>query len=113
MPDRSIYWQTCFRQIRVWDDCGQSDLQVAHVALVGVSATGIEALKSLVLSGIGAVSIIDNRIADERDANANFYIDPTFIGQKVASVVADALIKLNDAVTISVIDKVCNIPSLF
>ena len=43
------------RQIRLWGVKGQRRLGESKVALVGCSGAGIEALKNLVLPGIGCI----------------------------------------------------------
>lgn len=52
---------------RLWGDQGQQDLETAHVCLINATALGTEILKSLVLPGIGAFTIIDNEIISEED----------------------------------------------
>ncbi len=43
------------RQIRLWGQSGQRRLGEAKVALLGASGAGIEALKNLVLPGVGQI----------------------------------------------------------
>jgi tRNA A37 threonylcarbamoyladenosine dehydratase len=43
------------RQIRLWGQNGQRRLGEAKVALLGASGAGIEALKNLVLPGVGNI----------------------------------------------------------
>lgn len=51
---------------RLWNDHGQSLLEAAHICLINANALGTEILKSLVLPGIGAFTIIDgNKVTDE------------------------------------------------
>jgi molybdopterin/thiamine biosynthesis adenylyltransferase len=45
------------RQIRLWGKNGQKRLGEATVALLGASGAGIEALKNLVLPGVGNIEI--------------------------------------------------------
>lgn len=49
------------RQMRIWGPHGQAQLERAHVCLLNASATGAEALKNLVLGGINAFTIVDDR----------------------------------------------------
>jgi len=55
---------------RLWGDEGQQDLETAHVCLINATALGTEILKSLVLPGIGAFTIIDNEIVTEEDVGS-------------------------------------------
>lgn len=50
------------RQIRLWGTKGQKKLAESRIALLGCSGAGIEALKNIVLPGIGAVDIWDNSL---------------------------------------------------
>lgn len=40
------------RQLRLWKQHGQDNLEKSHVLLVGASPAGVETLKNLVLPGI-------------------------------------------------------------
>ena len=52
--------------LRLWGDHGQIALEAAHVCLINATAMGTEILKSLVLPGIGAFTIVDgNKISEE------------------------------------------------
>lgn len=53
---------------RLWGDHGQSSLEVGHVCLINASASGTETLKSLVLPGLGAITIIDDAKVAPQDA---------------------------------------------
>jgi len=55
---------------RLWGDLGQQDLETAHVCLINATALGTEILKSLVLPGIGAFTIIDNELVTEEDVGS-------------------------------------------
>lgn len=55
----------CF--FRLWGDHGQAALETAHVCLINVTGMGTEILKSLVLPGIGAFTIVDGGIVSEED----------------------------------------------
>lgn len=54
------------RQLRLWGDHGQTDLEKSHVCLINATATGTEILKSLILPGIGKFTIIDDQKTTER-----------------------------------------------
>ena len=44
----------------MWGDHGQTTLENAHVCLINATATGTETAKSLVLPGIGFITIVDD-----------------------------------------------------
>jgi amyloid beta precursor protein binding protein 1 len=49
------------RQLRLWGSGGQARLGASSICLLGASAAGAEALKNLVLPGVGAFTIVDGR----------------------------------------------------
>lgn len=51
----------------MWGDDGQSQLENAKVCLINANALGTEILKSLVLPGIGAFTIVDGEKVSEED----------------------------------------------
>lgn len=62
------------RRVRVWGDAGQERLEDAHVCVINSSALGTESLKSLVLPGIGAFTLIDGKNCTVRDLGRNFFV---------------------------------------
>lgn len=52
---------------RLWGDHGQKLLENAKVCLINGTALGTEILKSLVLPGIGAFTIVDGEKITEQD----------------------------------------------
>lgn len=52
---------------RLWGDHGQTQLENAKVCLINANALGTEILKSLVLPGIGAFTIVDGEKVSEED----------------------------------------------
>ncbi|KAG5985108.1 hypothetical protein E4U55_001357 [Claviceps digitariae] len=89
------------RQLRLWAASGQSALESANVLLVnsGGGSLGIEALKNLVLPGIGSFTIADDTIVHDADLGVNFFLDETSLGRSRALCCRDHLVELNPAVT--------------
>lgn len=58
---RDIFHCTIFIIDRLWGDHGQATLEAAHVCLINATGLGTEILKSLVLPGIGAFTIVDGK----------------------------------------------------
>lgn len=83
------------RQLRLWDDHGQFALEAAHVCLINATATGTEILKSLVLPGIGAFTILDGAKVTGEDAGNNFFLSRESIGKSRAQVATENLLELN------------------
>ncbi|GFT14238.1 NEDD8-activating enzyme E1 regulatory subunit [Nephila pilipes] len=93
------------RQLRLWDDHGQYALEAAHVCLINASATGTEILKSLVLPGVGAFTILDDKIVTGQDAGNNFFLDKDSIGKSRAKVATEHLLELNPDVRGEFVDE--------
>ncbi|XP_015903826.1 NEDD8-activating enzyme E1 regulatory subunit [Parasteatoda tepidariorum] len=83
------------RQLRLWDDHGQYALEAAHVCLVNATATGTEILKSLVLPGVGAFTIVDGHTIEGKDVGNNFFLNKDSIGKSRAKVATEHLLELN------------------
>ncbi|CAG2057538.1 unnamed protein product [Timema podura] len=70
----------------LWGDHGQTALEQAKVCLINATATGTEILKSLVLPGIGAFTIVDGKKVTEEDIGCKYDInlEPYFEKRSVA-----------------------------
>ncbi|KAG6118013.1 hypothetical protein E4U14_007327 [Claviceps sp. LM454 group G7] len=88
------------RQLRLWAAAGQSALESANVLLVnsGGGSMGIEALKNLVLPGIGSFTIADEAIVQDADLGVNFFLNEACLGKSRALCCRDNLVELNPAV---------------
>ncbi|CAG2162247.1 unnamed protein product [Oppiella nova] len=85
------------RQLRLWGDCGQTALESSHVCLINATSLGTEILKSLVLPGIRALTIIDNKVVTEEDIGNNFFLlSEDSVGKNRAKIAAQLLSELND-----------------
>lgn len=96
------------RQLRLWAASGQQALEEAQVLLVnsdgpfggedntGVTGVvGVEALKNLVLPGIGGFSIVDPGIVTEADLGVNFFVEEESLGESRAKETCRLLKELN------------------
>ncbi|KAH7424562.1 hypothetical protein KP509_11G013600 [Ceratopteris richardii] len=86
------------RQLRIWGDQGQLALEQANTCLLNCGPTGSEALKNLVLGGIGSCTIVDDSKVEARDLGNNFFVDWESIGLSKAKTVCNFLQELNDTV---------------
>lgn len=57
---------------RIWGEHGQDALENAKVCLLNCGPTGSEALKNLVLGGIGSFTIVDGKKVEPSDLGNNF-----------------------------------------
>ena len=94
------------RQLRLWAAAGQRALEEAHVLLVvggqsgsNSSVTGVEALKNLVLPGIGQFTVADSATVTEADLGVNFFLELESLGKSRAEETKRLLEELNPDVT--------------
>jgi hypothetical protein len=74
------------RQLRMWGPEGQRKLNRSHILCLGLTAAGTEALKNLVLPGVGHVHIVADAKVTQRDLARNFFIDVEQLGSPMAPV---------------------------
>ncbi|KAJ2601815.1 NEDD8-activating enzyme E1 regulatory subunit [Coemansia sp. RSA 1804] len=86
------------RQLRLWKKTGQTALENSCVCVLGSSALASEALKNLVLPGIGAIVVIDDARVDEQDIKTNFFVRSDDTGKPRASCIVENLRELNPEV---------------
>ncbi|XP_020344819.1 NEDD8-activating enzyme E1 regulatory subunit-like isoform X2 [Oncorhynchus kisutch] len=87
------------RQLRLWGDHGQEELENAHVCLINSTASGTEILKNLVLPGIGAFTIVDGHKVSGEDVGNNFFLNNNSIGRNRAQAATELLQELNTDVS--------------
>ncbi len=82
-----------------------SELQRAHVLVVGLGGVGGIATEMLVRAGIGRLSIVDADIVQPSNINRQIVATHSAIGQSKASVLASRLRDINPAAEIEVIEE--------
>uniref|UniRef100_A0A673YBR6 NEDD8-activating enzyme E1 regulatory subunit n=1 Tax=Salmo trutta TaxID=8032 RepID=A0A673YBR6_SALTR len=87
------------RQLRLWGDHGQEELENAHVCLINSTASGTEILKNLVLPGIGSFTIVDGHKVSGEDVGNNFFLSNNSIGRNRAQAATELLQELNTDVS--------------
>ncbi|ONK74969.1 uncharacterized protein A4U43_C03F11960 [Asparagus officinalis] len=93
------------RQLRIWGEQGQTALEKASICLLNCGPTGSEALKNLVLGGIGSITVIDGSKVEMHDLGNNFMLDEKSLGQSKAKCVCAFLQELNDAVKAKFVEE--------
>lgn len=83
------------RQLRLWAQDGQSRLEKSHVCLINAQPVGVEALKNLVLPGIGDFTILDSRIVQATDLEGNFFLNETHLHRNIAECLCESLSEMN------------------
>ena len=88
------------RQLRLWAAAGQQALEEAHVLLLndGPGTAGIEALKNLVLPGVGSFTIVDDNEVELQDLGLNFFLSEESLGKSRAEETCRYLRELNPEV---------------
>ncbi|KAK4697489.1 NEDD8-activating enzyme E1 regulatory subunit, partial [Lecanoromycetidae sp. Uapishka_2] len=88
------------RQLRLWAASGQQALENAKVLLLnlGPGAVGVEALKNLILPGIGSYHIVDDAEVTEKDLGVNFFLEESSLGMSRARETSKYLQELNPEV---------------
>ncbi|XP_041981515.1 NEDD8-activating enzyme E1 regulatory subunit [Aricia agestis] len=97
-PEQSEKTKQYDRQLRLWGDHGQAALEKAHICLINATALGTEILKSIVLPGIGAITIVDHNIVSDEDIGSNFFLECTSKGQNRGTESLRLILELNPAV---------------
>lgn len=77
-PEQNEKHKQYDRQLRLWGDHGQSALENGHICLINATALGTEILKSIVLPGVGAVTIVDDITVSDEDIGTNFFLECGF-----------------------------------
>jgi amyloid beta precursor protein binding protein 1 len=83
------------RQLRLWGAHGQKCLSEARICLLNAGATGTEALKNLVLPGMGHFTIVDGEKVSEAECASNFFVTSAELGAPRARVTRDLLVEMN------------------
>ena len=89
----------------MWGEHGQKALSDASVLLIGGNAVGTEAMKNLVLPGIGRFTVLDHEKVTESDCGNNFFVTQESIGESRAKTVCELLSELNPDVVGEYIDS--------
>jgi NEDD8-activating enzyme E1 regulatory subunit len=86
------------RQLRLWGNHGQSDLETARVCLINATIVGTEILKSMILPGVGYFNIIDDKTVTQDDIDNNFFIKSDQINENRAKAATINLCEMNSDV---------------
>ena len=88
------------RQLRLWAASGQQALEEAHILLLnsGSGIVGVEALKNLVLPGVGQFTIVDSQVVVEEDLGVNFFLEESSLWKSRAGECCRLLEELNPEV---------------
>lgn len=88
------------RQIRLWGLEGQGRLSNARVFVAGLSAASIEAVKNLVLAGVGMLLLQSSELVTEESLGYNFFVSAADVGENVAEASKRGAQRLNPRVAV-------------
>lgn len=97
-PEQSEKTKQYDRQLRLWGDHGQSALEHGHICLINATALGTEILKSIVLPGVGAITIVDDKAVSDEDIGSNFFLECSSKDLNRGTEALRLLLELNPAV---------------
>ncbi|KAL8272692.1 hypothetical protein Esti_003396 [Eimeria stiedai] len=86
------------RQLRIWGEGGQACLRNASVLILGCGATAAEALRNLVLPGVGRFALIDDARVQVSELSEHFLLSPDAVGDFKSRVICSRAVELNPAV---------------
>lgn len=86
------------KQILLWGIESQKKVKAANALLISIRGLGSEIAKSIMLSGINSLTILDNGIVTNDEQLLNFLLTPETIGKYIAESVLIKLKALNPIV---------------
>ncbi|KAF5369497.1 hypothetical protein D9758_002584 [Tetrapyrgos nigripes] len=88
------------RQIRLWGVEAQQRMRNATILVVQLKGTATEAIKNIVLAGIGKLVIVDGEDVTEEDLGAGFFYRDEDVGKKRVEAAKARIESLNPLVTV-------------
>ncbi|KAL4250553.1 ubiquitin-activating E1 family protein [Abortiporus biennis] len=88
------------RQIRLWGLEAQQRMRNATILVVRLKGVATEAIKNIVLAGIGTLIIMDSENVSEEDLGAGFFFRDEDVGKKRVDVAKARIQSLNPLVTV-------------
>ncbi|KAL7747677.1 E1 ubiquitin-activating protein aos1 [Sorochytrium milnesiophthora] len=91
------------RQIRLWGLEAQTRIRDASVLVLGFNGLACEAVKNMVLAGVGSVTLVDDTLLSEADLGCNFFVSSTDVGANRADASKPRIQQLNPRVQVECI----------
>ncbi|PWN96142.1 hypothetical protein FA09DRAFT_346764 [Tilletiopsis washingtonensis] len=91
------------RQIRLWGLEAQNRMRRSHILLAGLGGVATEALKNIVLAGVGRVSLLDDAPVQPGDLEAGFFWREDDVGNARAACALPRVQALNPLVKVDVL----------
>ncbi|XP_073968696.1 SUMO1 activating enzyme subunit 1 [Rhodnius prolixus] len=93
------------RQIRLWGVDSQKSIRNAKILIISMNGVGAEVAKNIILSGVKAVTFMDDAVASEEDSFSQFLIPCDKIGSNRAVASVERSKALNPLVTVRAISN--------
>lgn len=87
-------------QMRLFGKAGQSRLQKARVAIVGVGGLGTVAASYMVRAGIGRIELVDRDVVEEGNLNRQLLFEDADVNRPKAIAAAERLGRMNPSVEV-------------
>ncbi|KAK2465202.1 hypothetical protein APHAL10511_002556 [Amanita phalloides] len=91
------------RQMRLWGIEAQQRMRNATILVVRLRGVATEAVKNMVLAGIGRLILVDGETVAEEDLGAGFFFRDTDVGKNRLDVAKARIESLNPLVTVETI----------
>ncbi|KAK9481063.1 hypothetical protein V1514DRAFT_324129 [Lipomyces japonicus] len=88
------------RQIRLWGLAAQTRMRGSNILIINIGALANEVAKNIVLAGIGSLTVLDNKIVEDIDLGAQFFIEQADIGSNRAEAALPRIQNLNSRVSV-------------
>ncbi|GAA5884391.1 hypothetical protein JCM3774_002356 [Rhodotorula dairenensis] len=90
------------RQLRLWGAAAQARMLASNVLFAGrFRGIAVDAVKNVVLAGVGSLTLLDGEDLQEEDLGANYFAREEEVGQKRVKVSAPRVQALNPRVNLS------------
>ncbi|GAA5972840.1 hypothetical protein JCM8115_005976 [Rhodotorula mucilaginosa] len=90
------------RQLRLWGAAAQARMLASNVLFAGrFRGIAVDAVKNVVLAGVGALTLLDGDDLEPEDLGANYFVTEHEIGQKRVEASAPRIRALNPRVNLS------------
>ena len=102
------------RQLRIWGVEAQTRMRASRVLLIGMGGLAAEIAKNLVLTGVGALTLLDTVNTSPLDLASQFFLTAADVGNNRATASLSRLQQLNSNVAIDVVTAaVSSLPDSF
>lgn len=91
------------RQIRLWGIEAQQRMRNASILVINLKGVATEAIKNIVLAGVGKLVIVDAASVAEEDLGACFFLRDEDVGKKRVEAAKSRVESLNPLVTVETI----------